>query len=112
MNYVTAQFYGCAIHPTALSHLITLVAHRITGRTSVYQQQSFRIPVEATGGDGAFCNIDQNQPQYQFTQYVFNEYYRSTDGGGSWTSILHRPVEDLSIRLITMMSTTGCTQPE
>ncbi len=42
---------------------------------------------QVTGGDGAFCHIDQDQPQYQFTQYVFNSYYRSTDGGNSFPNI-------------------------
>src|ERR1019366_2327443 len=42
---------------------------------------------EVTGGDGAFVQIDQDQPQYQFGAYVFNQYTRSADGGATWTSI-------------------------
>lgn len=86
-NYITTQFYGCAMHPTAqTSHYLGGTqdngSHRFTSNT-------LNSTVEVTGGDGAFCNIDQNEPQYQFTQYVRNNYYRSTDGGSSFTSVSH-----------------------
>ena len=44
---------------------------------------------EVTGGDGAFCHIDQNNSTYQVTSYVYNSYYRSTNGGSSFSSILN-----------------------
>ena len=40
-----------------------------------------------TGGDGGLSAIDQNAPANQFTSYVYNNYYRSTDGGVSFTSL-------------------------
>lgn len=43
---------------------------------------------EVTGGDGAFCHIDQANSNYQVTSYVYNSYYRSTNGGSSFSSIL------------------------
>jgi len=43
---------------------------------------------EVTGGDGAFCHIDQLNSNYQVTSYVYNSYYRSTNGGSSFSSIL------------------------
>ena len=43
---------------------------------------------EVTGGDGAFCHVDQANSNYQVTSYVYNSYYRSTNGGSSFSSIL------------------------
>ena len=43
---------------------------------------------EVSGGDGAFCHIDQANSTYQVTSYVYNSYYRSTNGGSSFSSIL------------------------
>ncbi len=40
---------------------------------------------EVVGGDGAYCHIDQNQPQYQFASYVRNQYWVSSDSGKNWT---------------------------
>jgi hypothetical protein len=42
---------------------------------------------EVTGGDGMFCHIDQTSPNYQITSYVYNNYYRSTNGGLSFSTI-------------------------
>ena len=85
INYVTAQFYACALHPTAFSSYC--LAGTQDNGTHQFTQPVLQNTVEATGGDGAFCHIDQNEPQFQFTQYVFNDFYRSTDGGTSWTNI-------------------------
>lgn len=78
------QFYSCAIHPSTTNYFLGGAqdngSHKFTlaglGNTE-----------EVTGGDGAFVHIDQNEPQYQFTSYVYNEYYRSTNSGVSWTSV-------------------------
>jgi hypothetical protein len=81
-NYITTQFYACAMHPTALTNHFLAGAqdngsHRFTAG-------NLQNTVQVTGGDGAFCHIDQDEPQYQFTSYVFNEFFRSTDGGASF----------------------------
>jgi len=36
------------------------------------------------GGDGGFCHIDQTDGNLQIISYVYNEYYYSRDGGGSF----------------------------
>ncbi|MEL6535043.1 MAG: T9SS type A sorting domain-containing protein [Bacteroidota bacterium] len=43
---------------------------------------------EATGGDGAFSHIDQDNANYQFTAYVFTSYYRSTNNGTSFSTLI------------------------
>lgn len=85
LNYVTSQFYACALHPTAFSSYC-LGGTQDNG-THQFTQAVLQNTTEVTGGDGAFCHIDQDQPQFQFTQYVFNDYFRSADGGNSWTNI-------------------------
>lgn len=85
LNYRTAQFYACAMHPTTQTSYY-LAGSQDNG-THQFSSNGLQSTVEVTGGDGAFCHIDQDQPQFQFTQYVLNDFYRSTDGGSSWTNI-------------------------
>lgn len=82
INYNTTQFYAADIHPTTDNFYLAGAqdngSHRFT-------QSGINNTTEVTGGDGAFCHIDQNQPTYQFTSYVYNAYYRSTNGGTSFS---------------------------
>ncbi len=82
-NYVTTQFYGCAMHPTA-NNPYFLGGTQDNG-SHQFNTIGLNNTVEVTGGDGAYVHIDQNEPQYQFTSYVFNEYFRSADGGATFT---------------------------
>lgn len=84
-NYNVTQFYACALHPTAFSDY-ALAGSQDNG-THQFTVGGINSTTEVTGGDGAFCHIDQDQPQFQFTQYIFNDFYRSTDNGSSWTNI-------------------------
>lgn len=83
-NYNTAQFYGCAIHPTAGT--IHFLAGAQDNGSHRFTTAGINPTVQVTGGDGALCHIDQNQPQYQFTSYVYNSYYTSTNSGASFSS--------------------------
>lgn len=84
-NYNVTQFYACAIHPAAYSsHFLAGAQDNGSHR---FSSLGINSTVEVTGGDGCFTHIDQNQPQYQFTSYVYNNYYRSTNGGASFTGI-------------------------
>lgn len=84
-NYNVTQFYSGAIHPTAKENYFLAGAQdngsqKFTGAT-------ISATTEVTGGDGAYVHIDQDNPSYQFTSYVFNQYRRSTDGGSTFTNI-------------------------
>lgn len=81
-NYNTLQFYGCAMDPTAGS--FNFVAGAQDNGSHKFTQGIIANTAEVTGGDGALCHIDQNEPQYWFTSYVYNNYYRSTDGGNTF----------------------------
>jgi PKD repeat protein/photosystem II stability/assembly factor-like uncharacterized protein len=84
-NYNTLQFYACAMNPTAGSY--EFVAGAQDNGSHKFTQSLVQNSTEVTGGDGAFCHIDQNQSQYWFTSYVYNNFYRSTDGGSNFTSV-------------------------
>jgi len=84
-NYNVTQFYACAMNPTAYSS--QFMAGAQDNGTQQYSSLGINSTVEKTGGDGCFCHIDQDQPQYQFSSYVYNNYYRSTNTGASFTGI-------------------------
>lgn len=84
-SYNVTQFYGGAIHPTAGSPYL-LAGAQDNGSHS-FSNGGLNNTTEVTGGDGAFCHIDQNNPDYQFTQYVYNQFRRSTNGGSSFANV-------------------------
>lgn len=89
INYITTQFYACDIHPTAgMNHFLAGAQDNGSHR---FNSVGINSTTEVTGGDGAFCHIDQNQPQFQFTSYVFNSYFRSTNGGNTFSAINLNP---------------------
>lgn len=84
-NYNTIQFYACAIHPGAgVNHFLAGAQDNGSHR---FSSGGMNATTEVTGGDGAFTHIDQNQAQFQFTSYVYNNYYRSTNTGSSFSGV-------------------------
>ena len=84
-NYNVTQFYACAMNPTIGSN--QYMAGAQDNGTQQYSIPGINNTVEVTGGDGAFCHIDQSDPLMQFSSYVYNNVYRSTDGGNTFASI-------------------------
>lgn len=78
------QFYSCAAHPSSLNYFL---AGAQDNGSHAFSTAGLGSSTEVTGGDGAFVHIDQDQPQYQFTSYVFNQYRRSTNSGSTWTNV-------------------------
>jgi len=82
-NYITTQFYACAMHPDSLSNYflggtqdnnsLKLNGKGISGATVV------------KGGDGMFCHIDQKDPKYQMACSQNAVYNYSTNGGQTWS---------------------------
>jgi len=85
-GYSTAQFYSCAMHPDAGSAHF-LAGAQDNGSHRFDELGGNEYTVEVTGGDGAFCHIDQDEPQYQWTSYVYQNFRRSTDGGQTFTNV-------------------------
>ena len=81
-DYNVTQFYAAAIHPTAGSDY-ALAGAQDNG-TQRFSSPGFASTTQATGGDGAYCFIDQSNANYQVTSYVYNYYFRSTNGGTSF----------------------------
>ncbi|MEO5571671.1 MAG: PKD domain-containing protein [Bacteroidia bacterium] len=84
-NYNVTQFYACAMNPGANSN--NFLAGSQDNGSHRYLSAGMNATTQPTGGDGMFCHIDQDQPQYQFTSYVYSNYYRSTNTGASFSTL-------------------------
>lgn len=76
-NFSTLQYYSCAIHPEAGS--IHFIGGLQDNGTMFYRRGStptFRDML--SGGDGALCFIDQNEPSIQITTVYHNAIYLYT----------------------------------
>ncbi len=85
-GYNVTQFYGADQINAAGSNF--MIAGAQDNGSHRFTNAGINSTTEVTGGDGAFCHIDQVNSTYQFTQYVYNSFYRSTNGGNSFSSIL------------------------
>jgi hypothetical protein len=83
-GYNVTQYYAGTIHPTKTDYFL--------GGTQDNGSHKFSSPgtnavSEVSGGDGAFCHIDQDNPLIQITSYVYNNYFVSTNGGNSFNTL-------------------------
>ena len=85
-GYNVTQFYSCALHPD-LGENYFLAGAQDNGTQQFINATGTVNTNEVTGGDGAYCFIDQSDPEIQITSYVYNNYYLSTNGGNSFQSI-------------------------
>lgn len=85
-GYNVTQFYAGDQWNTSGSNV--MLAGAQDNGSHRYSTAGINSTTEVTGGDGAFCHIDQANGNYQITSYVYNSFYRSTNGGGSFSSIL------------------------
>jgi photosystem II stability/assembly factor-like uncharacterized protein len=77
-GYGTLQFYTCAIHPTASSQ--KYVGGLQDNGTLYHTGSPLTIFDMIDGGDGAYCFIDQDQPQWMITSYYYNRYQLFNNG--------------------------------
>jgi trimeric autotransporter adhesin len=84
-NLAIKQFYACAIHPAAGSDY--LLAGAQDNGSHQLKNPGLSYSIEVTGGDGCFVHINQQNPQIQFTSYVYNQYRRSVNGGATWSAV-------------------------
>jgi trimeric autotransporter adhesin len=83
-GFNVTQFYACAVHPTALSNYFLTGAQ--DNGAQRFQNPGINITDEVTGGDGAYCHIDQEDPDTQMTAYTYNNIRISTDGFTTYSS--------------------------
>lgn len=84
-NLGIKQFYSVSIHPAAGSDY--LLAGAQDNGSHQLKNPGLSYSIEVTGGDGAYVHINQQDPQIQFTSYVYNNYRRSTNGGQTWSQV-------------------------
>ena len=77
------QYYAVAMHPTNPNFFLAGAQDNGTHR---FNTAGVNTTTTVTGGDGGFCAIDQNTGNVQFSSYVYNQYYRSNNGGASFNS--------------------------
>jgi len=85
-NYNVTQFYAAALHPNI--GINYYLAGAQDNGTQQFTSAGLGSTQEVSGGDGAYCFIDQTNPTYQISSYVYNNIYRSTDGGNNFSTIL------------------------
>jgi len=82
-GYNVTQYYACAISPTSTNYFL---AGAQDNGTQKFNSAGIAVTTNASGGDGAFCHIDQDNHNVQITSYVYNNYYISTNGGTNFSS--------------------------
>ncbi|SHJ36004.1 Por secretion system C-terminal sorting domain-containing protein [Hymenobacter daecheongensis DSM 21074] len=77
------QFFSVAMHPTNVNYFLAGAQDNGTQQLGPLGGLASR---DINGGDGAFCFIDEDEPQFQFATYVRSNIYRSSTGGNDVTN--------------------------
>ena len=86
-DFNVTQFYAGAMHP-GLDSNYYLAGSQDNG-SQKFTQPNKSYTTTASGGDGAYCFIDQVDPKYQITSYVYNTFFRSSNYGASFSTLLN-----------------------
>ncbi len=84
-GYNVTQYYAMAIHPSTTNYFLAGAQDNGTHKLA---SAGIGSATSATGGDGAFCQISQINPSIQLTSYVYQNIYRSNDGGTSFPQVI------------------------
>lgn len=87
LGYNVTQYYACAARNSLNSHYFLAGAQ--DNGSHKFTSPQIGSTTEVTGGDGAFCHIDQDDSTFQMTAYTFNVIYRSLNGGASFPNIVN-----------------------
>jgi hypothetical protein len=82
-NYITTLFYSCAIHPTAGTNYY-LAGAQDNGSHQI-SAGGIAPSRSVLGGDGFYCFINQNNPNYQIVSLYNGAFSLSTNGGASFS---------------------------
>lgn len=82
-GYNVTQFYSCAMANEVNRNYFLAGAQDNGTQQFELPQTNSTSPV--SGGDGGFCYIDQINSDIQLSSYIYNNIYRSLDGGLSFT---------------------------
>ncbi|MFZ1676949.1 MAG: GEVED domain-containing protein [Saprospiraceae bacterium] len=93
-GFNVTQFYSCATRNEYNSNYFLGGAQdNGTIQLRIPQGQS----TDVTGGDGAFCFVDQVDPDNQLAAYTYNYIFRSLDNGYSFGLIVNNTISGLFI---------------
>lgn len=83
-GYNVTQYYACDLHPSNVNYFL---AGAQDNGTQKFTSAGINSTTNATGGDGGVCHIDRTDGQLQITATTGNNFFRSTNGGGSFASL-------------------------
>ncbi|HUR66554.1 MAG TPA: T9SS type A sorting domain-containing protein [Chitinophagaceae bacterium] len=84
-GYNVTQYYGCDVHPSNVNYFL---AGAQDNGTQKFSSPGINATINATGGDGGIPHIDQTDAaQLQITASTANNYYRSLNGGATFSSL-------------------------
>lgn len=83
-GYNVTQFYACAMHPDL--HSDYFLAGSQDNNSIQFDSYEIDRTRVVLGGDGMYCHIDQNDPQYQLASSQFGNYALSNNGGQDFTA--------------------------
>ena len=83
-GFNVTQFYGGDLHPTITNYLLAGAQDNFSQKFTAAGMNS---AVVVTGGDGGIPHIDQTDGILQITSNTSNNYYRSINGGTSFSPL-------------------------
>ncbi len=83
-GFDATQFYGCDFHPTDANYFL---AGAQDNNTQQFTTPGLNSTSPVVGGDGGIPHIRQTDGQLQIAATTSNNYYRSLNGGASFTSL-------------------------
>jgi type IX secretion system substrate protein len=83
-GFNATQFYGCDFHPTDDNYFL---AGAQDNNTQKFTSPGINSTTPVVGGDGTIPHIRQTDGQLQIAASTSNTYYRSTNGGNTFTSL-------------------------
>ncbi len=85
-GYNVTQYYAADLHPTAGSNY--MLAGAQDNGSHKFNASGINTVTSASGGDGAFCHINQTNGTIQITSYVYSSFYVNTNSGtGSFSNV-------------------------
>jgi Secretion system C-terminal sorting domain len=84
-GYNVTQYYAMAMHPSTTNYFLAGAQDNGTHKLA---SAGVGAATSASGGDGAFCQISQKNPSIQLTSYVYQNIYRSNNGGSSFPQVI------------------------
>jgi len=83
-GFNVTQFYGCDSHPGNANYFL---AGAQDNNTQKFTSPGINSTTPVVGGDGGIPHIRQTDGQLQIAASTTNNYYRSLDGGGTWSTL-------------------------